>query len=926
MADGPGTRPATSTSELSDLASDPHDDRNEDPISTAAAPTTHPADSTPEGPAGPRSVLLAGGGTAGHVNPLLAVADELRHRDPSVRVTVLGTATGLESRLVPEHGLPLAVVPRVPLPRRPTLDWFRLPVRLRSAVEAAERAIEESGAQVVVGFGGYVSTPAYLAARRRGIPVVIHEQNARAGLANRLGARWAAEVAVTFAGTGLPGEQVVGLPLRAPIARLLADRSADPAGARRAAAAELGLDPDLPTLLVTGGSLGAVSVNTAVSSAAEPLLAAGVQVLHLTGADKDHAVRERLEGLPGAERYHVLAYLSRMDLALAVADVVLGRAGAGTVCELAALGIPAVYVPLPIGNGEQRLNAAPVVEAGGGLLVADAELDAAWVEEHVLGLLVGPDAAATRAGMAAAAATVGVGDAATRVARLVEAHLPPAPDDVLALGPTHLVGVGGAGMSAIAALLAARGVRVSGSDAHDGPALPRLRDAGVEVFVGHAAEHVGSASTVVVSSAVRESNPELARARELGLRVLHRSEALAALMADRDAVAVAGAHGKTTTSAMIATALVDAGQDPSFAIGGSVLSDDGPLGGSRDGHGRVFVAEADESDGSFLAYRPLVAVVTNVEPDHLDHYGTREAFEDAFAQFARRVRPGGLLVACADDPGAARLVDQVREPLAAEGAQVVTYGRSAEADVVVGESHPRGGGWAVTLTERDGASVEVRLAVPGAHNALDAAAAWAVLRRAGLSPEAAARGLEAFRGTGRRFEDRGTVGGVRVVDDYAHHPTEVAALLRAARAVAGDGRVLALFQPHLYSRTRTFAREFGEAFGLADSVVVTDVYGAREDPDPQVSGALVVENVPSGTHASFVPDRLEAARAIAALARPGDLLLTVGAGDVTELGPVVLELLAASPAPEQPGVVTGTSESSTSESGPAGDRSGGTST
>ncbi|MGN8246416.1 UDP-N-acetylmuramate--L-alanine ligase [Cellulomonas soli] len=893
----------------------PHDDRNEDPISTAAAPTTTPEHEPTQGaPAhehAHRSVLLAGGGTAGHVNPLLAVADELVQRDPSIRVTVLGTATGLESRLVPEHGLPLAVVPRVPMPRRPTLDWFRLPGRLQSAVAAADRAIVESGAQVVVGFGGYVSTPAYLAARRRGVPVVIHEQNARAGLANRLGARWAAEVAVTFAGTGLPGEQVVGLPLRAPIAGLLRERAGDARAARRTAAAALGLDPDLPTLLVTGGSLGAVSVNTAVSSAAGALLAAGIQVLHLTGADKDHAVRERLVQLPGAERYHVLPYLSAMQQALAVADVVLGRAGAGTVCELAALGIPAVYVPLPIGNGEQRLNAAPVVDAGGGLLVADADLDAGWVEEHVLPLLVGPDATATRSRMAQAAASVGVVDAAARVARLVEAHLPDRAGGtpvhelrVDGLGATHLIGVGGAGMSAVAALLAARGVVTSGSDAQDGPALPRLRDAGVEVFVGHDPAHVDRASTVVVSSAVRESNPELVRARERGLRVLHRSQALAALMADRDAVAVAGAHGKTTTSAMIATALEAQGADPSFAIGGSVLSAQGPLGGSRDGRGPVFVAEADESDGSFLAYSPLVAVVTNVEPDHLDHYGTREAFEEAFVQFAGRIRPGGLLVACADDPGALRLVEQVREVLADRGAAVLTYGRSVDADVVVGELQPDGDRWSVTFTARDGepgetsgsqagGSVTVRLAVPGAHNALDAAAAWAALRRLGLSPESAARGLEAFVGTGRRFEERGTVDGVRVVDDYAHHPTEVAALLRAARTVAGDGRVLALFQPHLYSRTATFAHEFGEAFGLADVVVVTDVYGAREDPDPQVTGALVADQVPAGTDATFVPGRLEAARAIAAAARPGDLLLTVGAGDVTELGPVVLELLAA---------------------------------
>lgn len=372
----------------------------------------------------PGAVLLAGGGTAGHVNPLLAVADALAARRPGVVLRVLGTAEGLESTLVPQHGLTLDVVPRVPLPRRPTPDYLRLPTRLRAAVDAAGAAIDAVAADVVVGFGGYVATPAYLAARRRGVPVVVHEQNARPGLANRLGARWAADVAVTFPGTALPHAQVTGLPLRAAVARLLADRTADPVGTRRAAADVLGLDPDLPTLLVSGGSLGAVSVNTAVAGAAADLLADGAQVLHLTGRGKAEAVRTAIEDVPGAERYQVREYLADMHLALAVADLAVGRSGAGTVCELAALGIPAVYVPLPVGNGEQRLNAAPVVAAGGGLLVDDAALTSAWVSTHVPRLLVGGDAAATRERMAAAAASVGVRDAADRVAALVERHLP----------------------------------------------------------------------------------------------------------------------------------------------------------------------------------------------------------------------------------------------------------------------------------------------------------------------------------------------------------------------------------------------------------------------------------------------------------------------------------------------------------------------
>jgi len=363
--------------------------------------------------------VLAGGGTAGHVNPLLAVADELRSREPEAKVLVLGTTTGLEAELVPARGYELWPVPRVPLPRRPSADLLRLPGKLSAAVRSAEAAIDQIGAEAVVGFGGYVSTPAYLAARRKGVPVVIHEQNARPGLANRLGARWAARVAVTFPGTALPDAVTVGLPLRREISQLVVERERDAAAARVRAADALGLDPALPTLVVTGGSSGAASVNAALAGSAGALLDAGAQVLHLTGKGKDEPVRHAVRALMGTHevgRYQVREYLGEMHLALAVADLVIARAGAGTVCELAALGVPAVYVPLPIGNGEQRLNAAPLVEAGGGLLVDDADLTPGWVRQTVPGLLA--DRARLDA-MAAAALATGVRDAAARVADLV---------------------------------------------------------------------------------------------------------------------------------------------------------------------------------------------------------------------------------------------------------------------------------------------------------------------------------------------------------------------------------------------------------------------------------------------------------------------------------------------------------------------------
>ena len=477
----------------------------------------------------------------------------------------------------------------------------------------------------------------------------------------------------------------------------------------------------------------------------------------------------------------------------------------------------------------------------------------------------------------------------------------------------HLIGVGGAGMSVLAQLLTERGATVTGSDAVGGDAFDHLRELGLAVVLGHDAAHVPPGATVVVSTAIKETNPELAAARERGQEVIHRSQALALAAWGRDFVAVAGVHGKTTTSGMLAQALSVAGEDPSFAVGG-VVRDLGT--GARLGAGRAFVAEADESDRSFLNYDPYLAVVTNVEPDHLDTYGTPEAFERAFLDFARNIRRDGRLIVCADDPGG---MDLER---AADGRGVTTpnYGTASGGGVgrLVGDAHVRveiterrAGGTSALLTlwshgtgpepgpVRPGdctvtGPIALDLALPGDHVALDAAAAWAAGLELGVAPEVMARALGAFGGTGRRFEVRGEAAGVRVIDDYAHHPTEIEALLTAAREVADarGGRVLALFQPHLFSRTRAFADRFGVALGRADLVVVTSIYPARETQEdfPDVTGATVADRV-VGARARYVADHGEAARVLADAARPGDVVLTVGAGDVTRLGPVILERL-----------------------------------
>ena len=555
-------------------------------------------------------------------------------------------------------------------------------------------------------------------------------------------------------------------------------------------------------------------------------------------------------------------------------------------------------------------------------------------------------------------------------------------------GRVHMVGIGGAGMSVVARLLAARaregvpGLRVQGCDAALGPAALALAQEGIEVYAGHGASHVVDASgavlvdTLVVSSAIKESNPDLRAARDHKVQVLHRSQALASVMAQTTGVAVAGAHGKTTTSAMLATVLRVMGADPSFAIGGVLrqLAADGSvevIPGGHLGTGPVLVAEADESDGSFLNYRPTYSLVLNVEPDHLDHYGSAEAFEQAFDAFAHRIVPGGALIACADDPGAARTAARY----AASGGQAYTYGTGAlresdqpetESGAVRPDTEPDTARLGIArhvvidqiVTSAQGSSarltggplgldpVTITLTVPGVHNLLNATAA--VMTAALITGQAqqAAAAISHFGGTGRRFELRGTVqvhgahhqgvqarerqaqkaqtqplqtqlvhaqetqasavgeaqgstacpqraASIRVVDDYAHHPTEVEALLKAARTFAGPGRVLVLFQPHLFSRTRTFARQFAQALSLADAVVVTGIYPARElaADFPDVTATTITDLMDGQGWA--IEDRMQAARHIAGLAQPSDVVFTVGAGDVTNLAQDIVTIVQA---------------------------------
>ncbi|MGB3302959.1 UDP-N-acetylmuramate--L-alanine ligase [Gordonia sp. (in: high G+C Gram-positive bacteria)] len=469
----------------------------------------------------------------------------------------------------------------------------------------------------------------------------------------------------------------------------------------------------------------------------------------------------------------------------------------------------------------------------------------------------------------------------------------------------HMVGIGGAGMSGLARILLARGGDVSGSDAKDSRSVLALRTRGAQVRVGHAPEALdllegGPTVVVTTRAAVPDDNPELVEARRRGIPVIYRPEVLALLMQGHRTVLITGTHGKTSTTSMTVVALQHCGADPSFAIGGE-LNESGT--NAHHGSGDVFVAEADESDGSLLQYTPDIVVITNIEADHLDFFGSEAAYVEVFDNFTELIKPGGTLILCLDDPGAAALGARAVEAVTARGVTVLGYGSDDHLTVpgipmvaVLRAAVPRGAGSSVTI-ELNAPLVEesltrkLEVTLPGRHMALNALGALIATVRAGQEANAAADGIESFGGVHRRFELRGRSGEIDVYDDYAHHPTEVRAVLSAARDVvaAGSGRIIAVFQPHLYSRTVEFATQFAEALSMADEVIVADVYGAREDPQPGVTGALISDQVTAP--AEFVPGVSGIADAVARRARRGDLVLLIGAGDITVQAPAILDAL-----------------------------------
>jgi len=447
------------------------------------------------------------------------------------------------------------------------------------------------------------------------------------------------------------------------------------------------------------------------------------------------------------------------------------------------------------------------------------------------------------------------------------------------LGHVHFIGIGGSGMSGIARLLIQSGHKVTGSDVRESANIEELRRLGAHVAIGHDANNLGDADTVVVTSALWPTNPEYLLAQEKHLPILHRSQALKYLTTDKKLVSIAGAHGKTTSTGMVVTGLRVLGQDPSFVNGG-VIAEYGSS--AATGSSDLFVIEADESDGSFLHYQTAIALITNVDPDHLDHYGSLENFEKEFAKFANGA--SDFVAISSDDPGAVRVTKLITER------KVITFGEAPSAAVRLLNVDTSGAQVSFDL-QYENQVFSATLRVPGKHNAINAAGAFAVLVGLGLDPADSLSAIATFGGTERRFELHGETRGVKVYDDFAHHPTEVTAALSAARSVVGGGRLITVFQPHLYSRTKLFAKEFAESLELSDEVVVLDIYAAREDPEPGVTGALIADAFVDQSRMHYVPLWEDVPSSVAAIARAGDFVITMGCGDVYRQVPGILKAL-----------------------------------
>ncbi len=821
--------------------------------------------------------VVAGGGTAGHVIPAVALLEQFRELGwRADELGYVGSLRGPESRLVAPLGVAMQLLAVDGLQRslkpRAVLRSLLAGVLLVRAVRDVRRRFERDRPQVVVSVGGFASLPATIAARRCRIPVVTVSYDAVPGLATRRQARNSVCSVVAHPDSPLPRARVAGAPVRSALRHL------DVATRRDDARRRLGLPADRTVVTVVGGSLGSRILNEATRQCVESLRdRTDLAVVHLCGT---RYAADEMPTLPtGAGiAYRRIEYVDDMSDVWAATDVVVCRAGASTIAEIATIGVAAIVVPWSGAAGDhQTLNARALERDAAAIVCAERDVVAAL--PGLVASLV--DDGSRRHDLASRARGLGALHRTTSIADViidaVGARRPLV--DLSAARAVHVVGAGGPGMNALAVILAEMGHRTTGSDVRESSAVQRLRDLGVHVNVPHDPHVVVGCDAVTHSSAIRADNVELAAARRAGVRVVSRATMLASVCARTNAVAVAGTHGKTTTSALLATMLRDAGMDPGYYIGGEARS----LGGNAHWGTGPFVVEADESDSTHTALHPRATILTNVDVDHLDEHGSLEGIVASFDRYLAAV-PGPCVV-CADDPRAAELAQR-------HGA--ITYGVSsdhtaatARADMEARDVRFAHGGATFAAHYRGTSLGEVTLSLRGRHNVLNALAALTMALELGADSASCLRTLTDFRGVERRFDTRHVVDGITLVDDYAHLPAEITAVLAAARGSTDSwSRVVAVFQPNRFNRMAVMSPEYRDAFVGADLVVVTDIYSSGTTPIAGVTGKLVVDAVRAAhpqARVEWRATREELVDFLAGELRAGDVCISMGCGDIETL-------------------------------------------
>ena len=823
--------------------------------------------------------VITGGGTSGHVIPALAIAELLQDGGVTKdQLHFVGSTNGIETTLVPPTGIPMSLLTVQGFGRglspRALKKNFRTFQVLRNASRHAERLLSSLRPSVVVSVGGYASVPATRAAKKLNIPVVTVSYDRLPGLATRLQARSASGVAVAYLPSKLKNATLTGAPVR----RVL--RNLDLSSTRTDARTRLSIPIDRKVICITGGSLGSAKLNSVARTLVENHQSRNdICVIHLTGEryiDDDLPILDNDAEIV----YRRLKSTVAMQDVYSASDLVVARAGASTIAELSTIGIASVLVPWSgAAEDHQTANAKWLDDLGGSLVINERKTTNNQIADQIIDLI--DDQAKLRV-LANAAWLAGKQHRESTLTELIfsvagqkgRQHI-----DLREPKRVHIVGVGGPGMSAVATVLAEMGHQVSGSDIRRSELTTRLENLGITINIGHNPEVVLGCDFVTGSPAIAESNIEYQKARDLNIRVLSRAETLASICRCATSVGVAGTHGKTTTSSMLTTILLGAGKNPSYLIGGDVISLNR---GASWSNSELFVVEADESDGTH-AQLPLAAtILTNIDIDHLDHFKTQAAIEQSFFDYVGNI--AGPRVLCLDDPACA---------LIAQTHNAITYSVNdkSSADFVATSIKFKNGSSSFGVAQNLGSqSVElgrINLPLRGHHNVSNALAALAMAMQFGVEFEQAAQALSNFGGVARRFDVQGVDHGATFVDDYAHLPNEISAVLSGVRDESDNwSRVVAVFQPNRFNRMSVISHLYADSFVAADLVVITDIYSSGTEPISGVTGQLVVDAILEShpnSRVIYQPSRTNLVEFLADEIKDGDLCISMGCGDISSL-------------------------------------------